>query len=551
MKSKIKNLYSDKINKLIDKKALLFSFILWVVLNFSGIQKGFFTLSNFWATCCFKISHYIFLYFIFYLVFTIFKYKNTNTYKIGRTYFLIYLLIVGLLLILVWPGIWSWDDINLLLQANNYWGNAWQHIFSSIIYILFLETIPFASGVLIMQIIIAGVITGYCVSKVSTILSSNYKMQKFISVFLFLPTILLPLLLFILSGFRMALYSYFELLLITEMFVMYKEQKQLTFLNKFWIIILLIFVASWRTEAVYYPICFGIFLFLNNKIVESKKEIIILTIFSLTCVFAIGVVNNKLIGTKDYSITATVLPIKELVKHSDFSDSDNLEKIDKILDVNFILEHPDWDASRLFWFGALRNNYSDQDYKDYMSAYAKMVLKYPVITFNAMWEVFYGSSGLGVDKNGYTKQLTPTQNALALFDTSTRQGENWEKLKSPLKYPFNSSLRNTTIKILSNFDKNNKVTSFYYIFWNLFIPIILLLACLVLNLIQKKWSMSFIILTLFARLPMLFIASSVSYFMYYLSFYLCAYFVSFIVIIDLIIKLKKQKNINVVKSGKK
>ena len=186
-----------------------------------------------------------------------------------------------------------------------------------------------------------------------------------------------------------------------------------------------------------------------------------------------------------------------------------------------------------------------------MSAYAKMVLKYPVTTFNAMWEVFYNSSGLGIDKNGYTKQITPTQNALTLLDSSTSHGEKWEKLKSPLKYPFNSSLRNTTIKILSSFDKNNKVTPFYYIFWNLFIPIILLLVCLILNLIQKKWSMSFIILTLFARLPILFITASVPYFMYYLSFYLCAYFVSFIVIIDLIIKLKNQKNINVVKSDKK
>ncbi len=547
MKSKIKNLFSNEISKLISTKALLFSLIFWIILNFSGIQNGVLTSSNFLITCCFKILHFIFLYFIFYLLFEILKNKKSTTYKIGKTYFLIYIFIALILLILVWPGVWSSDDINLLLQANNYWGLAWQHIFSSIIYLIFLETIPFASGILIMQIIIAGVIIGYCVSKVSTIISDNKKMQKVISVFLFLPTIFLPLILFIFSGYRMALYSYFELLLITEMFVMYKEQKKLTVLKTFWISILLIFVASWRTEAIYYPIFFGTFLLLNKKVMQSKKQIILLTLFSLFCVFIIGALNNKLIGTKDYSITATIQPVQALVKQSNSTDLDNIEKIDKILDVNFIIEHPSWDADELFWYGALRSNYSSQDYRNYMIAYVKLAIKYPITTFKAMWDVFYDASGLGVDKIGYSKQTNPTENALTLFDKSTEHGEKWANLKSPLKNPINSSIRNTTINLLSGFNKDSKVTPFYYFFWNLFIPIILLLICLILSLIQKNWSMVFIILTLFIRIPIVFATSPAPYFMYYLSFYLCAYFISIIIIIDVAIKLKNSKKDNSVK----
>ncbi len=537
---KLKNIKKELL-KFVNKKAIILAIIVWAILNFSGIQNGTLESEVFLITVCFKIIHLFFLYFLFLIIVNIYNNKNSKNFKIGLVYFFGYLFIALILLLLIWPGAWSWDDINVLLRANFYMGTAWQHIFTPILYVLFLQTVPIASGILIMQILIAGAIIGYCVSKVSSILSNSIKTQKIISIILFIPMILPPILLHILSGFRMGLYSYFELLLITEMFVIYKEKKELNLFRIILLSLLVIFVASWRTEAIYYPIIFSLFLLLNRSAVPKRKTILLILIFTLIPTLMIGKLNNLLIGTNDYSITATVEPVEKLIKHANLEDSEDLNNINEVLDVNFILNHPTWRGSQYFWGGALREEYSESDYKNYLKSYLHLSLKYPYITFKAMWDVFYETSGLSINRDGITNQATLMGATLKIFDTSNQYGDAWSKVKSPLKGPINSNLRDKTLRALACFDKNSAVLPPYYIFWNLFIPIILLFISFLIMLFKKNWNMVFIILSLFVRIPLVFLTSSTSLFMYYLSFYVCAYFISFVVFIELIIS--KNKNI--------
>ena len=178
-----------------------------------------------------KVLHLIFLYAIFAKLHALFTQRHIPKVKQEIIISLIYLFIIAVLLILVWPGTWSSDDISVLRNAESYVLTPWQHFFSGLFQILCLQTIPIPSGVIIIQIIIASLIVGYCISNISNLYGKNKKQVRILQIVLGLILLLPPLVLYILSGFRMGMYSYLELALITKLIILYKEQKKITIIE--------------------------------------------------------------------------------------------------------------------------------------------------------------------------------------------------------------------------------------------------------------------------------------------------------------------------------
>lgn len=552
------------ISKIINIQVLIYAFFIWINLNISGIQKKYFSEGETLTIIAVKILHLIFLYAIILKIYQLYKKRHEPKVKKEIIISTIYLLILIICLILAWPGTWSSDDISVLKNAESYVFTPWQHFFSGLFQILCLQTIPIPEGVIIIQIIIASLIVGYCISNISTIYGKTKKQEIIIQIVLGLIFLLPPLVLYILSGFRMGLYSYLEIALITKLIILYKEQKKIKINELLKIGFITIIISCWRTEGLYYPIFILILYFiLGEKVIRKKLAILTFVVIMIFNV-SIGKINNYMIGTNDYehhptmkmnsynnpimksnnySITATMEPVTKLIIASDESDRKEIDIINKVVDVEYILEHPENSGERNFWTEEVVKDYSDEEYSEYLKAYLKLAIKYPSITFNSMWNLFVkAGSGLGENNKQVTRNMVSGEGTLNLFDIASYSCNKWNAITSRVmkyKQPINLELRNNFISILNGTNENREVTLIHNLAWNLFIPFILVAICLIYKLIKKDWFMVFIILAVIARIPLVFATAPAPYFMYYLSAYLCSYVISAIVIFEIITNNEK------------
>lgn len=527
----LKNQLEKDENKPEFKKSILYGCLIWLILNISGIQNSYFYGGKFLTTVIVKILHLIFINIITYKIYSLYKQRKDASTKNEIIISSIYFTILIIILILIWPGTWSWDDIRVLKNASFLDLTPWQHFFSGLFQILCLQTIPIPSGVMIVQVIIASLIVGYCIENFSNIFGKSKKQKIIIQIILGLITLLPPLVMYILSGFRMGIYSYFELLLITKLIVLYKNNKTATFNDIIKISLLTIIVSCWRTEGFYYPIFVLIlYLIMGNKIIRKKVAIIVFIVITIIN-FSIGKINNLMIGNTEYSLTATMEPVSVLIKNSDESDEEEINKINEVIDVEYILQNPEKNGEEYYWTDGVVKKYSSEQYTEYLKSYLKLALKYPATTFKSMWNTFVKSgSGLGENSKQTTKNMVANAGGqtLDLYNLSTLTGTRWNSISVAnlnVKRAINENIRKIVIMFLNGTDSNGNLTIIHHICWNLFIPFTLILICLIYKLIKKDWFMVFLILAIVMRIPIVFITAPAPYFMYYLSAYLCSYII--------------------------
>ena len=540
--------------KIFNKRVFAYAFLIWLNLNISGIQNLYFSNGKTLTIIIVKILHLFFLYGIFLKLHSMYNKRNVPKVKNEIIISIVYFLLLIVLLLLTWPGTWSWDDIKILINASSYNLTPWQHFFSGLFQILCLQTIPIPSGVIIVQIIIASMIVGYSISNISSLYGKNEKQVKIMQIFLGLITLLPPVVMYILCGFRMGMYSYFELWLITELIILYKEQKRTTINDILRISFITIIISSWRTEGLYYPFFILILYFILGKKVICKKAAIISILLIMIFNVSIGKINNYMIGNNDYSLTATTDPITALVRNSDESDKEEIEIINKVIDVQFIIDNPDKTSEKCFWEEDVVKDYSKEEYNNYLKAYVKLALKHPDVVLKSMCKMFLKTgSGFGEDGKQTTRNMVGGGcggETLKLYDIENGACIRWNAVNSDVlknKKPINLNLRNNVISFLNGIDVNGNLTIIHNVFWNLFIPFTLILICLVYKLIKKDWFMVFLILAVCTRIPLIFVTAPAPYFMYYLSTYVCSYVISFIVIFEIInqnINKKPKSNIN-------
>lgn len=530
-----------KINQLINEKIAIITFVIWIILNISGIQNIYFAVDVYTIKVAIvKIAHLFFLYYVINKIYLLYKERNTEKGKYEIIYTSIYLIITSILVIITWPGTWSWDDIFIMKNVSYYNLTPWQHFFSGLFHAVCIQTIPISAGVIIIQILISSLIVGYCISNISILFGKNKKQKTIIQIGILIITLFPPVILYILSGFRMGIYSYIELLLISKLLIIYKERRKLEIKDILLISFLTIIISCWRTEGLYYPLILLIlFCVLGNECIRKKTAIatlLIIVIFN----YSIGKYNNYQIGNNNYSIVATIEPVTSIIKIADESDAKEIEKIDKVIDTKYVLENPNMEGVEYFWIG-IAKKYSKEEYIDYLKSYIKLTIKYPKTVLNSMWNIFNrAGSGLGKDCKQTTINMIP--NTLIMYAEGNVASKAWSEISSKFKNPINLKLRNEVISFLAGIDSKENLTIIHNVFWNLFIPFTLILICLIYKLIKKEWYMVFLIILVITRIPLVFISSPAPYFMYYLSAYLCSYVLAFIIIFEFISNLRNKKD---------
>ena len=113
-----------------------------------------------------------------------------------------------------------------------------------------------------------------------------------------------------------------------------------------------------------------------------------------------------------------------------------IDIINKVLDVEFILENPGNTGEKNFWMEGVVKDYSDEEYYDYLKAYLKLAIKYPDVTFKSMWNIFENAgSGMGRNNKQVTRNMLSGGDTLELYEIGERSWIRWTAVTSKvLKY---------------------------------------------------------------------------------------------------------------------
>lgn len=470
------------------------------------------------------------------------QYKSNNP-RVKRCLeiFIFYFSCMLVLLLFLWPGTWSWDDIGILHGLTTYTANAWHHIIGSYMQLLFIQLLPFPGGIILIQLFIISICVSYIVNRIEYVLLDNFRINNYYldlfiktSVF-FLP----PILLYQFSGFRMGLYIYLELVVLVTMICSVHEQeldinKKLgtSFLVLF--IFLLVIVSLWRSESfLYLPI--GIYFICTRKHISNTRKILL---FSLILLFSFSIIfiQNKKLGNDNYKLISTLSPIVEVIREADDKDKILLDDVSRVLNLDAILSNRD-NGTTLYWKGeSVRSNYSKEDFHKYMLAFFLLSIRHSDIVFRERWDMFIRSLSL----YGKTHHTIHAETRILFFsDNKSLASKIFREATWPLNSPIYENTRIMILDMLSLEYNGKPIPFLYQLFWSPLLPIIVLLFSTLLIFFKKEWFLFFIFLTVTLRIPIVILTEPAPVMMYYLSFYMCGYL---LLLYSLLLFLKKRTN---------
>lgn len=485
---------------------LIFQYVIW---DFSNLLQTTKTIITFGCKAVFLIL----LIGLWHGLFSFFK-KADRTF-VG--FVLIYAFFNLFFLFLTWPGIWRMDEFGILSGALRIQPLFWQNYLTSIFYIFSVMLFPFPSGVIIVQIVCNALVVGYLLRQTMLLLKEREKQPGAIIYLGFLPFFMLPVLDSNLYPMRMSVYAFLELLLL---FILYRFRGKRAGRTHMWAIALLgAVVTVWRTEAIYYIVAVPVLilvLYADDWKAKEKAQAIFLYLAVTVLLFVPQQLGSRILDGNEYDLTSVVLPlvplVEEGVKHEDAAGL--LADIDRVINVEEAVRGAEEGKSgiSLYWGNAdFKRDYSARDYRQFKSAYYRLVLKYPHVFLRERWESFLQSDGL-------------LENTTEIF---TKDGvANYETFRTyPLTAPVSDKLRTSVIEMLewrAQGDYKEKRAG-YRLIYSAILPILILCAVALGLLCKKKWQYALLLLTPLFKVALIFLTAPSRLFMYYYSVYLIGY----------------------------
>ncbi|WP_040799858.1 hypothetical protein [Stomatobaculum longum] len=449
-----------------------------------------------------------------------------RAYKRWFRFFGIYFGIQMLLMLILWPGTWAWDDIMTLEFSVRCYGIfAWQHVFTSIFQMVALHIFPFPAGIIIIQQLLIAV----CVATSLFWMEQSLGLKRLkngaldIAIKLF-PFLMPPVLMYQFSGYRNGPLVYLELLLVVLLLKEIKERKQrcISIWYYVFLVSLLAVVAEWRSENIIY-IAIGVCVFAlrNYKKTYYKISIVVL---ALALFMAAHQVQKYIMGEDDmYAIASTMRPAVELLRRADSQkDEQEIADMSEVVDKNYVDNHPGMHGELVFGEAGIRDKHiSHQAYQKYMKGLTNLVIKYPGVFLHERVSLFLAAMGI----KGDGLQMTNVQHTVHLMDTSYAnthldfmRNSGWLMVK-----PFAPELRKSLILALGQQTYDGKESPLFYVFWNGLIPIGFLIVALFYGLRKKNRLLFGLVAVLLIKMFAVILAEPSSWIMYYLSQYMAGY----------------------------
>ncbi len=433
--------------------------------------------------------------------------RNDRSIQIAIRMFFVYELVNAIIFLMVYPGAWKWDDINVfneLMDTGRL--NYWQGYLTIVFYILSLFLIPFPAGCVIVQFTLISVIFGYFAYVISK-LHWNGKWKYL----LLLPFFFIPALDFNMWPLRLSIYCFLEMLLavlIIEPRLI--DGKQIWELPKrcILIVILTAILSVWRSEGFAYVLLVPLTLFFLYRKPWRFKSFLILAAWCISLTFLIGTPQRYGVVNKDYDLTGVLLPLTPLcAKAVENGDEDIVKDISRVLNTQKIAEsyHEGRDAIALFWENRgqlIRYGFTHKAYKKFQRAYIRLILKYPSIFISERIHCF--SESWKIPGTGSICWLYTTDDpGVARFANSYH-----------FNRPLNNTLRIKTGEILNAEGSKATLWTFNFYFQTAAVFI------LTVYLLYKKSDWLLLALMMEARVFLTFLTAPATFFMYYYNLWL-------------------------------
>lgn len=468
--------------------------------------------------------------------------ENNLLYRRGAEIFFAYFSIQMVLLVILWPGTWAWDDIMVLQYRLQFYEMfAWQQIITCIWQMTLLHIMPFPGGIVLLQQVFIAI----CVSVSLVILESDFGLRRIGNKFFdflvkLFPFLMPPVLLYQYSGYRIGMLVYLELLCV----VLLARTLQGKYNRKgvFILAILLAITAEWRSENILYLVLWFLALYLLKR---KGMQTWICLAGAVLCLFTFITLHRiqkaSMGNPYVYSISSTMRPAVVLLKKADPQrDKKEVEALEKIIDESYVREHPEANGEIVFGQTqiALRD-ISSNDYNDYMRALFKLAIRYPGTFLGERFSVFSDAMGIG----GAVAQVTNVQHAAHLMDDSypNDQLDFLRNSRWALTKPRFSGLRERFVLALGQQDNTGKAKVLYFVLWNGFIPLILLVGTFGVKLIKRKWIESVLIGMLLIKAGIVILAEPSPWIMYFLPQYLVGYVALSFYIVKILSNRKQER----------
>lgn len=441
---------------------------------------------------------------------TIKKYKSGE--KSIREYLFytgVYFLLMMFLLLLVYPGAWRMDEFGILRDAKTLMPTFWQGYLTSYFYIFALMLLPVPAGVIVMQCAVISLCVGFVCERAQRILKLKHKL------WLILPFLAFPVLDSNVYPMRMSVYVFLELSLAVVFLSAILEKRKLTTKETWFAMILTAVVSVWRTEGIYYmlwiPVVYVI-TFWKQESRKKKLQFVIVTIATTMAVMLPQTLGNKMMSGDQYEITSMVLPLAPLLCEAQGEQPEELQAIDKVIDVNLMIQGYENGKSGIsvFWSepSLIRTNYTGAEYKEFKSAYYNLIGKYPGVFLKERVETFVNSNGILMN----TTELYHTDevpNYVEFRETyAGGQGLFTEVRKQVL-----------SLLELNSFSNTSEKSGLYYLVYSFLPQLFVLLVAVICCLVRKQWCFLLVLLGVIGKVPLIFITAPSRLFMYYYGIY--------------------------------
>lgn len=442
---------------------------------------------------------------------TIKKYKSGEKNIREYLYYTgVYFLLMMFLLLLVYPGAWRMDEFGILRDAKTLMPTFWQGYLTSYFYIFALMLLPVPAGVIVMQCAVISLCVGFVCERAQRILKLKHKL------WLILPFLAFPVLDSNVYPMRMSVYVFLELSLAVVFLSAILEKRKLTTKETWFAMILTAVVSVWRTEGIYYmlwiPVVYVI-TFWKQESRKKKLQFVIVTIATTMAVMLPQTLGNKMMSGDQYEITSMVLPLAPLLCEAQGEQPEELQAIDKVIDVNLMIQGYENGKSGIsvFWSepSLIRTNYTGVEYKEFKSAYYNLIGKYPGVFLKERVETFVNSNGILMN----TTELYHTDevpNYVEFRETYVGGQGLFTEVRKQVLFLLE----------LNSFSNTSEKSGLYYLVYSFLPQLVVLLVVAICCLVRKQWSGLLVLLGVIGKVPLIFITAPSRLFMYYYGIYL-------------------------------
>lgn len=475
-------------------------------------KQGFFTAYSL------KLLFFIFLIFVIYFSLTfVSKLREKKPFYIfWAKCSSIYLALMIIMLALVYPGNWLWDEFVILHEVKIYSLYAWQNYFTNIFYTFCLYLIPSAISIILIQLVFISIVVGYVISKARLLLHGHTKL----AICLFIPFLTIPVLYYNLYPLRLTLYSYIEILVIIKLLFLHLRPSDIH--NKYTemviFTVLITLVAFWRSEGIYFLLLLPyIAIKLNLLQFRSKRNLLPYGWIALCLlIISVGVYITRSTSNPKYELSVTLNPLSTMIQHKLKGDNidQKLADIDKVLELDVLKAKPSYTETPALWEGGVQD-----DYYLHMSEYNKaalyIIVHNPDLFIQNRAKTFLAANTL--DKtipqinNGGIDFFKPSMQARPLIQ---------EFQQEPLIGTISKDVKVNTTRALLAIDSNDKNSLVSHAVWNI-IPIVILLAVFTAwHLFRRSFIWMLLGFLVLIRFTLIFLTAPGGYFMYYLPVYM-------------------------------